>query len=84
MIKLNPFEKYRSFILEDNFKINTSFNYIDIVNFTKIISLEEKEAIIEKDGKLIKIKGNNMRVARMLEDELLLIGEVKKVILGSD
>lgn len=81
---MNPFEKYRSLILESDFKINVSFNYIDILNFTKIINIEEKEVILEQDKKIIKITGSNIRVVRMLKDELLLTGTIKKITLGSD
>lgn len=81
---MNSLEKYRSFILESNFKINVSFNYIDILNFDKILTLEEKEIIIEKDKKIIKIEGNNLRVNRMLEDELLLTGKIKKLTMGNN
>ena len=81
---MNPFEKYRSLILESDFKINVSFNYIDILNFTKIINIEEKEVILEQDKKIIKIIGSNIRVVRMLKDELLLTGIIKKITLGSD
>ncbi len=81
---MNPFEKYRSLILESDFKINVSFNYIDILNFTKIINIEEKEVILEQDKKIIKIIGSNIRVVRMLKDELLLTGTIKKITLGSD
>ncbi len=81
---MNPFEKYRSLILESDFKINVSFNYIDILNFTKIINIEEKEVILEQNKKIIKIIGSNIRVVRMLKDELLLTGTIKKITLGSD
>lgn len=73
---------FRKYIQEEDFKITLSFNYINILNYTEIINIDEKEVIIKYKNRLIKILGNKLTIRKMLSDELLIIGDIYKISLG--
>ena len=69
----------RSYILETDFKITILKNKIDIVNYTEIDHFDDTKIIIRfKEGHLI-IKGENLTISKLLNDELLIIGKAKTI-----
>jgi hypothetical protein len=76
--------KYRKLLLEENLKITLSYDYIDIVNYEQIVEITSTEALIQLKEGMLKITGKNMKVSKMLDQELLITGNILKVTLGSD
>lgn len=72
------FNNIRNFINENEFKIIIDNNYIDIINFSKIINITDNLVKI-KQNKIINIYGKNLRVSKMLDDELLIMGNINKI-----
>jgi len=70
----------KNYILEKDFKIILSNNYIDIINYLDIISIDDKNITIKSD-KNISIKGNNLSVSKLLDNEILIIGDIEKIEL---
>jgi hypothetical protein len=71
-------------VLEENFKIQVGTTYVDIVNYTKIRKIEEKEIVVETDFKVIRVIGNNLAIQKLLQDEIFISGTILKIDLGSD
>lgn len=78
------YNKIRSYILEEEFKIQLGSHYINIVNYTKIRKIEQKEIVIEVASKVIRIIGSSLAIQKLLEDEILITGNIYKLDLGSD
>ncbi len=76
MNKLNNLLKKRIF------KIEIFHKSIYIAHFTEIITLEENRISITDENRLIIITGNNLVVSRLLDKEILITGEIKKIELG--
>ena len=72
------FNNIRNFINENEFKIIIDNNYIDIINFSKIINITDSLVKI-KQNKNINIYGKNLKVSKMLDDELLIMGNINKI-----
>ena len=72
------FNNIRNLINENEFKIIIDNNYIDIINFSKIINITDNLVKI-KQNKIINIYGKNLRVSKMLDDELLIMGNINKI-----
>ena len=70
----------KNYILEKDFKMILSNNYIDIINYLDIISIDDKNITIKSD-KNISIKGNNLSVSKLLDNEILIIGDIEKIEL---
>lgn len=76
------FDKIAEYIRDSVFKMEIFKNSIYIANFTDIITLEETRISITDDKRLIVITGNNLVVSCLLDKEILITGEIKKVELG--
>lgn len=69
----------RNYILDNQFKIIMLKNKINIINYLEIDSFDEEKIIIRyKDG-LVIVVGNNLIISKLLDDELLISGDISKV-----
>ena len=70
------------FIINNEYSINIWKNYIEINNFTDLILLEDNEVIIEINKKIIKIKGKEIYIKKLVDKEILLSGDFETINLG--
>ena len=68
-------------IFETKFKINITESNINIVNYNKIIEINDNNIIIEYNNKLLKIYGNNLTIKKMIDDEILIQGDITSINL---
>ena len=74
-------EKISNFINDKEFRFTIYENQIHIINYKKIISLEDDKIIIQGNQKIINIKGNNFKLEKLLNEELLCIGQIQRIEL---
>lgn len=73
------FDRLRNYINDDSWKINISKNQVDIVNYLDIILLESEKILVKyKDG-VISVTGDRLSVNKMLDSEILIMGNIKCV-----
>lgn len=72
---------FRNFLLEDNFEIHIYKNKINIVNYTSIGHFDSNKIIIYSDSGFITIKGEDLVVAKLLTDEVLITGLISSIEL---
>ena len=72
-------KRITNYIKDDKFKITMVNNSVDVINFDKILDLTEKEITLIKENKLIFIKGNNLKLTKLLDNEILIVGLIKKI-----
>lgn len=71
--------KIKDYISDNEFRMTIFTDRVHIINYLKIISLEESRiSFLTKKGRVI-IKGNNLFLNRLLDDEILIIGNVLNV-----
>lgn len=70
----------REYIKNDNFKITIIKNKIDIENYLDIGSISDNEIIILIDNEKIKIKGKKLKITKLLNNEILILGEFNNII----
>ena len=69
----------RNYILENEFKMSIVKNNVDILNYLEIDHFDDTKIIVRyKDGSLI-IKGENLIISKLLDDELLINGKIKNI-----
>ena len=73
--------RLKDYINDDCFKINIYKNKINVVNYLDIITLEESRISLKYQQGMIIIKGNNLSVNKLLDNEILITGEIKSVEL---
>ena len=69
----------RSYILENNFRINIYENNIDIVNYKEIDHFDDKIIIIRYEKGIITVKGEDLIKTKLLDDELLINGKIRNI-----
>lgn len=73
--------KFRSYILEDEFSMNVYKDKIDIINYTTIGQIDTNKMIIYYDDGTIIINGKNLTLLKMLDDEILISGLINNIEL---
>ena len=74
------FNKIRTYILEDEFKLIFLDNKVNIVNYEEIDNFNENEIKVKYDKGLIIISGNNLVITKLLNNELLIEGKIKSIV----
>ena len=70
---------FRNYIFEKEFRIIYLENKLDILNYSCIDHFSDEKMIIRyNEGSLI-IKGKNLVIAKMLDDEMLISGFIKAI-----
>lgn len=71
----------RTYILENEFRINILYNKINIVNYQEIDHFDDEKIIIRYDRGIAIIKGKNLIITKLLNDELLIEGKIRNLEL---
>lgn len=66
-------------IKNNNYELYIKENYIHIINYKEVIDLKDKEIYIKLNNINIKIKGNNLIINSLDEEELLIKGNIKEI-----
>ena len=74
-------KKIANYIKDNNFKIYYVNNSINILYYDNIIEVTSDVITITKENKIILIKGNNLRLNKLLDNEVLITGEIHKIEL---
>ncbi len=69
-------ENIKNYIKDIEFRLTIYFDKIHIVNYSKIISLENDRISLLGGDKKIVITGNNLVLSKLLDDEILIVGEL--------
>ena len=71
--------KIDRYLENKNYEIILKDNYIDILNYNEIIDFSMNKISIRCDNKMINIEGKNLIISKMLDDELLISGNVSSI-----
>lgn len=74
-------KKIKEFINPKDLRINYYNNKLNIVNYDELILLTEEEIIISKNNKTITVKGSDLSLLKLLENEILIGGFIKIIEL---
>lgn len=69
----------RTYILENEFKINILIGKIDIVNYIEIDHFDDTKVMVRYEKGLVVIQGENLTISKLLNDELLILGKIKTI-----
>lgn len=72
-------KEINNYINDNNFKLSLYKNKLNIVNYKKLLSLEENYISVLLEKKKIIIKGSNLLLIKILDNELLIKGNIKNI-----
>lgn len=71
--------KLVNYIKDNSFRINYVNSSLNIVNYDEILELTSDVITIKKENKLILIKGHDLKLNKLLDNEVLITGIIKKI-----
>ena len=72
--------KIDNYINDKNVKIISSNNYVNITNYTKILDFDSNNIDIELSNYNLLIKGKELVINKMYDNELLIKGKIESII----
>ena len=72
--------KIDNYINDRSIKIISSNNYVNITNYNKILDFDSNNIDVELSNYNLLIKGNNLVINKMYDNELLVKGEIDSII----
>ena len=76
---MNIINGIRSYILENETKITIVRNKINITNYIDIGHFDSEKIIVKLNKKNITIKGNDLVVSKLMNDEILITGNFNNI-----
>ena len=73
---LNRLDNY---INDKNYSMIYKYNKLDIINYTEIVDFTSKIITIRYNNNIYQIKGNNLVIARMMDNEILISGNIENI-----
>lgn len=72
--KLN--NNFNRYLMDTESKLILKDNYINIINYEEIKDFTSNKIIIKTKNKIITIKGDNLVVSKMQDNEVLITGKI--------
>ena len=72
--------KIDNYINDKNIKVISTNNYVNITNYNKILDFDSNNIDIELSNYNLLIKGNNLVINKMYDNELLIKGKIESII----
>lgn len=69
----------REFIDNEEFKLTLLKDRINVVNYSELLQINNKEMILKSTDSKIFIHGNNLVLSKLLDDEILITGEINSI-----
>lgn len=73
------FNRLSNYINNDKFSLTITDNMLHIINYKRILSLDEEYISVITDNKKINIKGDKLIPQKLLDNEILIIGKIKNI-----
>lgn len=71
----------RNYINDVEFRVNLYKDKVHIVNYTKIVTIEKSRISIGYSSGMVIIKGKDLALKKLLDDEILIKGIINSVEL---
>lgn len=73
------FNSLRNYVKDNTCKVNIEDNKVNVMNYSKIIIFDDSNIVIKLDKKTLSIKGNDLIINKLMDDELLIKGSIKLI-----
>ena len=78
---MNIIKNMKNYILEEEFQLRLLKDRINIVNYLSIGHFDNNKVIVGYEKGEVVIKGEKISVTKLLNDEILIVGEFKSIEL---
>lgn len=74
-------DNFREYMINNEFVINIYQDKINIINYTSIGAIEDTKIVVNGSNKNVLISGEKLALKKLLNDEILISGVIKKIEL---
>ena len=74
--------KIKGYVIDSTFSFTYRDSMIHIINYDDLISMEEERISITYGNKRMIIRGQNLIVRKLMDQEVLITGEIEGIELG--
>lgn len=78
---MKKIKKVFQYIKNNDFKIIYLNNNLDIINYDKMLDVTNNMVKLINNNHLITIFGDELRLEKLLDNEILIIGKINKIEL---
>ncbi len=75
------FKEIRNYIVDNEFRVTLYKNKINIINYKDIVTIEKSRISIKHEEGMVIIKGKDLALKKLLDDEILISGIINSVEL---
>lgn len=73
------FDRLDDYLYDKEYKIIIKQNEVNIINYDEIIDFTLSKVSVKYKNKIIIIEGRNLIISKMIEDEVLIIGDITNI-----
>ncbi len=74
-------DNFREYMVNNEFVINIYQDKINIINYTSLGTIDDNKISVNSENKNILITGEKLVLKKLLNDEILISGVIKKIEL---
>lgn len=71
-----------NYLYDREYRIIIKENYVNIVNYDEIADFNSNKISVKYKNKLITIEGLNLTINKMIEDEVLITGNISNISIN--
>ena len=75
------FKKMLEYIIDNKLKILVYKDKVDVINYKEILIFDDNDIVIDCQDFILKIKGNNLIINKLMDREVLIFGDIHGVDL---
>ena len=75
------FRLIKDYITDNEFRVNLFNDSVNIINYCKIITIEKSRISLSYTDGILIIKGDDLALKKMLDNEVLICGLIKSIEL---
>lgn len=72
-------DRLEDYLYDNEYKIIVKKNQVDIVNYDEIIDFSLNKISVKYRNKIFVIEGTNMVISKMLDNEILITGNISNL-----
>lgn len=71
----------KRYIKDDEFRFTFVGRGLDVVNYSRINYMEDNKISLSYENGTFIVKGDNLRIQKLLDDEILIVGNIQNIEL---
>ena len=72
-------DKINNYLLDSEYKLTVFEDKIHLINYKKLLVLEDEKIVLSTNKTIVTITGEKLSLKKLLQNEILLSGVIRKI-----